>query len=62
MQEFFKANSVQLAKAKEMSKEELIGKIVVGEFVNEEKPGYLESYQNLQGTFEVDRECRGGEQ
>lgn len=62
MQEFFKTNSVQLSKAKEMSKEELTGKIVVGEFVNEEKPGYLESYQNLQGTFEVDRECRGGEQ
>ena len=44
---FFKNNSVPLAKAKEMSEEELAGKIVTGEFVNKNIPEYTEQYLAL---------------
>ncbi len=44
---FFKANSVPLNKAKDMSPEELAGKIVVGEFVKKSIPEYTEQYQAL---------------
>lgn len=44
---FFKANSVPMVKAKDMSPEELAGKIVVGEFVKKKIPEYTEQYQAL---------------
>jgi 2-oxoglutarate ferredoxin oxidoreductase subunit beta len=44
---FFKANSVPLNKAKDMSPEELAGKIVVGEFVKKSIPEYTEQYQAM---------------
>ncbi len=44
---FFKENSVSLVKAKNMSPEELVGKIVTGEFVNKDVPEYTEQYLSL---------------
>ncbi|HCA40225.1 MAG TPA: 2-oxoacid:ferredoxin oxidoreductase subunit beta [Aminobacterium sp.] len=44
---FFRENSVSIAKAKDMSPEELQGKIVVGEFVNRDVPEYTEQYLSL---------------
>jgi len=45
---FFKDNSVPLAKAKEMSKEELKGKIVCGEFLTgTDAPEYTEKYAEV---------------
>jgi len=44
---FFKNNSVPLAKAKEMSEEELAGMIITGEFVNKNVPEYTEQYLAL---------------
>ncbi len=43
MLEHYKKNSVSVAKAKTMSPEELTGKIVVGEFVDIEKPELIET-------------------
>jgi 2-oxoglutarate ferredoxin oxidoreductase subunit beta len=51
MQEYFKNNSVTLSKAKDMSEEELIDKIVIGEFVNKESRDYISEYQKLQKKF-----------
>ncbi|MEM1589208.1 MAG: thiamine pyrophosphate-dependent enzyme [Candidatus Bathyarchaeia archaeon] len=39
--------SVHVEKAKNMSKKELEGKIVIGEFVDEERTGLAEAYQKL---------------
>ena len=48
MMEYFKNNSVTLEKAKNMSKEELKGKIIVGVFKKEEgKPCYLDRYEKI---------------
>ncbi|MCP5465354.1 MAG: 2-oxoacid:ferredoxin oxidoreductase subunit beta [Thermotogae bacterium] len=47
MHEYFKNNSVMLSKAKNMTEEELKGKILIGEFLNTEKRGYLESYSEI---------------
>jgi 2-oxoglutarate ferredoxin oxidoreductase subunit beta len=44
---YLKAASVPLAKAKEMSEEELLGKITVGEFVKVDKPEYTEMYDKV---------------
>ena len=44
---FFKANSIPLSKAKDMSSEELSGKIVVGEFVNKDVPEYTAQYLSI---------------
>jgi len=45
---YLKAASVSVAKAKEMSEEELAGKITVGEFVKiEGKPDYVELYEKV---------------
>jgi len=44
---FFKANSVPLNKAQEMSSEELADKIVVGEFVKREIPEYTAQYLSM---------------
>ena len=45
---FFKQNSVPLSKAKEMSKEELKGKIVCGEFLTgTDVPEYVEKYDEV---------------
>jgi 2-oxoglutarate/2-oxoacid ferredoxin oxidoreductase subunit beta len=43
MMEHYKQNSVSLAKAKTMAPEALIGKIVVGEFVDIQKPELIET-------------------
>jgi len=48
MMEYFKNNSVTLERAKNMSKEELKGKIIVGVFKKEEgKPCYLDRYEKI---------------
>ena len=48
MMEYFKNNSVTLEKAKNMSKEELKEKIIVGVFKKEEgKPCYLDRYEKI---------------
>ncbi len=44
---FFKNNSVPLAKAQAMSPEDLEGKIVTGEFVKREAPEYTDLYLKL---------------
>ena len=44
---YFKNNSVPLAKAKDMSPEELAGKIITGEFVNKDVPEYTDQYLAL---------------
>ena len=44
---YFKENTVTLARSKNMSSEELAGKIVVGEFVNKDIPEYTEQYLSL---------------
>lgn len=44
---FFKTNSIPMAKAKDMPPEELAGKIVVGEFVKKKIPEYTEQYLAL---------------
>ena len=43
MMEYYKQNSVSLAKAKTMSPEALAGKIVVGEFLDINKPELIET-------------------
>jgi 2-oxoglutarate ferredoxin oxidoreductase subunit beta len=43
MMEYYKQNSVSLAKAKTLAPEALAGKIVVGEFVNIDKPELIET-------------------
>jgi 2-oxoglutarate ferredoxin oxidoreductase subunit beta len=43
MMEYYKQNSVSLAKTKTMAAEELTGKIVVGEFVDINKPELMET-------------------
>jgi 2-oxoglutarate ferredoxin oxidoreductase subunit beta len=43
MLEYYKQNSVSIARAKGMSLEELKGKIVVGEFLDVEKPELIET-------------------
>jgi 2-oxoglutarate ferredoxin oxidoreductase subunit beta len=43
MMNHYKQNSVNLAKAKTMTSEELTGKIVVGEFLDIEKPELIET-------------------
>jgi 2-oxoglutarate ferredoxin oxidoreductase subunit beta len=41
---YFKTASVPLTKAKTMPPEELVGKLVCGEFVNKDVPEYTEQY------------------
>jgi len=53
MLQFFKENSVPLSKAKTMNPEELEGKIVIGEFLEVERPGYVKEYAKLQKRLEV---------
>jgi len=47
MLRWFSKNSIPLSKAKNMSPEELEGKIVIGEFVNKEKPEFTEELNKL---------------
>jgi len=47
MLQYFKENSIPLSKAKEMSEEELKEKIVIGEFVEIDKPGYVDEYEKI---------------
>lgn len=53
MLQFFKENSVLLSKAKSMPQEELEGKIIIGEFVEAERPGYVSEYAKLRKRLEV---------
>lgn len=45
--DWIKGKTVSLAKAKNMSEEELVGKILVGEFVEKDKPEFTEQYYKL---------------
>ncbi|PIE54634.1 MAG: 2-oxoacid:ferredoxin oxidoreductase subunit beta [Dethiosulfovibrio peptidovorans] len=45
--EFLKGASVSQAKAQKMEPEELLGKIVVGQFVNKEAPEYTDQYMSM---------------
>jgi 2-oxoglutarate/2-oxoacid ferredoxin oxidoreductase subunit beta len=47
MLEYYKQNSVSIARAKGMSLEELKGKIVVGEFLDVEKPELIETMAGI---------------
>ena len=47
MIKFLKENSIHINKAKNMSEEELNGKIVVGEFLDIEKPEFVEELHKL---------------
>ena len=47
MLEYFKKNSIPVAKAKDMSPEELEEKFVVGELVSKERPEFVESLHAL---------------
>lgn len=51
MMENYKLNSVKLKNAEEMSEEELLGKFVVGEFVNIEKEELSQQWQTLRRTM-----------
>ena len=44
---YFKDNSIPLSKAREMSPEELAGRIVTGEFVKRESPEFTAQYLSL---------------
>lgn len=58
MMEWLKENSVPLSKAKEMSEQDLEGKVVIGEFVEREMVEYTELYKEIceraakEGTME----------
>ncbi len=47
MLDYFKRNSVTIEKAKNMSDDELEGKIVIGVFRKEEKPCYMDNYSRI---------------
>ena len=47
MVKFLRENSIHINKAKNMSEEELNGKIVVGEFLDIEKPEFVEELHKL---------------
>lgn len=53
---FFKNNSVPLAKAQAMSPEDLEGKIVTGEFAKREAPEYTDLYLKLISRLGGDKE------
>jgi len=54
MLRWFKENSVPLNKAERMAEEELVGKIVVGEFVQRKLPTFIDA------VYEVIREAKKG--
>jgi len=47
MLQYFKDNSVMLSKAKNMDENDLKDKIIIGEFLNVEKEGYVDRYEKL---------------
>jgi len=47
MLRWFSRNAVPISKAKNMSPEELEGKIIIGEFVSREKPEFTEELNKL---------------
>ncbi|HQN28150.1 MAG TPA: 2-oxoacid:ferredoxin oxidoreductase subunit beta, partial [Mesotoga sp.] len=47
MLNYFKTNTIQLAKAKTMSPEEIGDKIVAGEFVNVDTETYIDRYEKM---------------
>ena len=52
---YFKNNSISLAKAQGMTPSDLEGKIVTGEFVKREAPEYTELYRSLIDRIEGDK-------
>ena len=48
---YFKENSIKVNKAKDLSPEEVMGKIIVGEFVDTEKPELTEEWEHLRFTL-----------
>jgi len=55
MMSFFKDNSINVKKAEGMSKEELKGKIVIGELYSSTEPEYTEEYQKIIDSFQKER-------
>lgn len=53
MMQYFKDNSVSIEKAKNLSQEELEGKIIIGEFVEVQKSGYVSEYIKLRDRLKV---------
>lgn len=51
MMENYKANSIKIKDAAEMSEDELLGKYVVGEFVNIEKEELSQQWKTLKGNM-----------
>ena len=54
MLQWFRENAIPISKAKDMQEQELADKIIVGEFVNVEKPGLLRKIRASKGEREVD--------
>ncbi|BBJ27244.1 2-oxoacid:ferredoxin oxidoreductase subunit beta [Athalassotoga saccharophila] len=53
MMQYFKDNSINVEKAKTLSQEELAGKIIIGEFVEVQKSGYVSEYAKLRERLKV---------
>jgi len=51
MLRWFQENSIPISRAKDLKEKELTGRIVVGEFVNIEKPGLLSNLKTMRGTI-----------
>ncbi len=51
MMKYLKDNSINIKKAEKMQKEELTGKIVIGEFFNTEEPEYTAQYKKIIDRF-----------
>jgi hypothetical protein len=51
----FKANSIRLAKAREMDEAQLAGKIIVGEFCDREKAELSEQWARLRCEMTEDK-------
>ncbi|PNR96973.1 2-oxoacid:ferredoxin oxidoreductase subunit beta [Petrotoga sp. 9PWA.NaAc.5.4] len=58
MLQYFKDNSIMVHKAKNMNEEELKGKIVIGEFLNVEKEGYVDKYNKMKKQFSTGEASR----
>ncbi len=51
MLRWFQENSIPISRAKNLKEKELTGRIVVGEFVNIEKPGLLSNLKTMRGKI-----------
>jgi len=52
MLRWFQKSAIPISKAKDMREQELVGKIIVGEFADIEKPGLLRNMQAIRGRKE----------